>query len=373
MKIFINIKLIYRILSSAKFQFLKPKRVDILLYDQGAMFNKIVYGYFKKYKKSILYARFEQLNVYVLLTVLVKLKFLNGLSLFQNYVIEYCKISKPKIIISSTLWDERILLLKKYIDYKFKIVLVQLFPLKKEYFKRLNKKKYKIDHFFYFDKKSLKIIKENFLANFLNIGSFKNNNEDILRNEKINKDVLLISFFKKKNYNEGPASVNIQHKLNILYEKRMLEILSQKLIKNSKFKVILKPNVLKKDYLEFMNCDKNIAISNNGNAAYKAIDMSDVVITLIESAMSDEALSRGVKHVLISQEEKNYTNNFYEFKQKVNYNNIKKFINYYSKISKKSFFNICKKNKLEIMPYDNDNLIFKKTLTNELLNLNKNI
>ena len=176
MKIFINIKLIYRILSSAKFQFLKPKRVDILLYDQGAMFNKIVYGYFKKYKKSILYARFEQLNVYVLLTVLVKLKFLNGLSLFQNYVIEYCKISKPKIIISSTLWDERILLLKKYIDYKFKIVLVQLFPLKKEYFKRLNKKKYKIDHFFYFDKKSLKIIKENFLANFLNIGSFKNNN-----------------------------------------------------------------------------------------------------------------------------------------------------------------------------------------------------
>ena len=113
MKILHYIKTFYIIFIKTKFIFSKPKKVDILLYDQGLKFNKLINNYFKKSKKAILFARFEELNIFIILDILIRFKFLNNHSLFQNYLIEYCKLTKPKLIISSTLWDERLLSLKK--------------------------------------------------------------------------------------------------------------------------------------------------------------------------------------------------------------------------------------------------------------------
>ena len=58
-----------------------------------------------------------------------------------------------------------------------------MFPLKNEYFQILKNKKNKIDYFFYFDNKSLKIVKKYFVAKFIKIGSFRNNDTNILKNK----------------------------------------------------------------------------------------------------------------------------------------------------------------------------------------------
>ena len=222
MRILINIKILYQIFLTTKFKFLKPNKVDFLLYDQGVVFNMIVKDYLKNYKVSVLFCRLEELNIYVILNILIKLKFLNGLSLFQNYIIEYCKLTKPKIILSSTVWDEKILVIKKHMNYELKIMLVQMFPLRNEYFKIFQNKKNKIDYFFYFDYESLKIIKKYFVAKFLKIGSFRNNTAKIKKNKIKNKNILLISGFRKNFITENPTT---EWELNIYHEKKILKIL----------------------------------------------------------------------------------------------------------------------------------------------------
>tara|TARA_B100000035_G_scaffold314597_1_gene331368 strand:- start:648 stop:1754 length:1107 start_codon:yes stop_codon:yes gene_type:complete len=368
MKIFNNIKILYKILLTTKFRFAKPKKIDFLLYDQGIIFNKIVRDYLKKYEVSVLHCRFEELNIYVILNVLIKLKFLNGLSLFQNYIIQYCKLTKPKIILSSTVWDEKILVIKKYMSHQLKIMFVQMFPLKNEYFQILKNKKNKIDYFFYFDNKSLKIVKKYFVAKFIKIGSFRNNDTNILKNKTKNKNILLISGFKKNFITKKPRTF---WELNIYHEKKILEILYKILAKNHQFKILLKPDVSKKDYLKFMNCDQKILISNKGDS-YNKMEEFDIVIGLNDSTMCREALSRGIKSLLITKREIKYPSNFYEFNKKINYENIKKFIKYFSSISTKKYFQTYQKMKLEILTYDYNNLIFRKTLIENFSNLNEN-
>ena len=77
MKILHYIKTFYIIFIKTKFIFSKPKKVDILLYDQGLKFNKLINNYFKKSKKAILFARFEELNIFIILDILISFKLLN--------------------------------------------------------------------------------------------------------------------------------------------------------------------------------------------------------------------------------------------------------------------------------------------------------
>ena len=210
-------KLIYIFFVSKKY-FFKPKQSEILLYDQGTQFNSIVKRYLKSHKISILYARLEEINFYVVFKIFFKFKFLNGLGLFDNYILEYCKLCGTKTIISSTLWDEKILYLKERLNKNFKIILVQVFPIKKEYFKNLKKKKFTIDYFFVFDKKSKNLLKKYFISNFKIIGSFKNNSF-VKKKHVGRKKILLISGFKKnflENSNQDNFSLNVYHEKKII-------------------------------------------------------------------------------------------------------------------------------------------------------------
>jgi len=361
MKILNYITIIFRIIFFTKFKFIRPKKVEVLFYDQGIIFNQIISQHLKKYKISVLKARFEELNLYVIIKIFFKFKFLNGLSFFQNYVIEYCKLSDPKIIISSSLLDKKILVSKKYLNKKTSIILVQKFPLNEDYFKSFNKK-YTIDYFFVFDKKSLKIIKKYFISKYIKIGSYRNNTVSIKKNKRKNKNILLISGFRENFVTQNPTN---EWELNIHHEKKVLGILSKIYIKNSKFKVLLKPNNNKQIYLNFMKCDKKILISNDGNP-YSQIDKFDIVITLNNGTMGYEALSRGIKHLQIPKKEFKQSNNFYVFDKEINYNNLKKFIIFYSNITNKKFFQICRKKKIDIFVFDYGNSILKNCLNKNL-------
>jgi surface carbohydrate biosynthesis protein len=366
MRIFNNIKIFFYIILFTKFKFTRPKKVEILFYDQGIITNPIIRQCLKNYKASVLKARFEELNLYVILKIVFKFKFLNGLSLFQNYVIEYCKLSDAKMIISSSLFDKKVLVLKKYLNKKTLIILFQIFPLNKNYFKSFNKK-YTIDHFFIFDNKSLKIIKKYFISKYTKIGSLRNNTVNIKKNKRKNKNILLISGFRENFVTQNPTN---EWELNIHHEKKVIGILSKIYIKNSKFKVLLKPFFKNKQiYLNFMKCDKKILISNDGNP-YTQISKFDIVITLNNGTMGYEALSRGIKHLQIPQKKFKHSNNFYVFDKEINYSNLKKFIIFYSNITNKKFFQIYRKKKLETFIFDYGNSILKSCLNKNLISTN---
>ena len=364
MKIFNYIKIIFRIIFFTKFKFTRPKKIEVLFYDQGIIFNQIISQYLKSYKISVLKARFEELNLYVILKIVFRFKFLNGLSLFQNYIIEYCKLSDPKIIISSSLLDKKILVSKKYLNKKTSIILVQKFPLNKDYFKSFNKK-YTIDYFFVFDKTSLKIIKKYFISKYIKIGSFRNNTVGIKKSKVKNKNILLISGYRENFVKKNPIT---EWEVNTYHEKKLLEILTSISIKNSKVKALLKPGTDIKNYINFMNVNKNIVISNNGNP-YNVLDKFDIIITINNGTMGYEALSRGIKHLQIPKKKYKQSNNFYVFDKEINYRNLKKFIIFYLSITNNKFFQICGKKKIDIPVFDYGNSILKNYLNKNLSKL----
>ena len=52
------------IILETKFVFSKPKKTQVLLYDQGTKFNEQIKKTLKKKSVSILYARLEEINLY---------------------------------------------------------------------------------------------------------------------------------------------------------------------------------------------------------------------------------------------------------------------------------------------------------------------
>ncbi len=353
MKIFNLIK----ILVKTKFKFKKPKKSEIILYDQGLVFNNIVPKYFKKKAISIMYVRFEELNLYVLAKIFLNFTFLNDLTLFQNYVNEYCRLSKAKIVITTTLWDEKFLSLKKNYHPKIKLILVQPFIIKKSFFKILKNKKFIIDHCFIFDQESENILKKYYISNFIKIGSFKNNHFKKIK-KKQTKNILLISGFKGGNLN------NPKWRKIYFFEKKLVKIFEKIYFNKSNFKILLKPQIKKDDYIVFTGCAKKNVLQNRGNA-YSLIDKYDLIIT-IHGSMGKEALSRGLKHIEIPHIY--YKNSpFYVFKKKPNLKNLKLSLNYFSSLSVKKFFQIYKRKQLQKFYYDERNIIFRGIIRKNLM------
>ena len=353
MKFIYYIKIFYIIFSRTKFIFSKPKKVDILLYDQGHKFNKIISNYFKKYKKTILFSRFEELNICIILDILINFKFLNRHSLFQNYVIEYCRLTKPKLIISSNLLDIKLLSLKKKIDSEIKIILIQRCPLNNKYFKNL-KHKYKVDYIFHMDNVSLQVLKRYFISQYVKIGSLANNQFKIKKKES--KNILLISGYRKIFSVENPIT---EWELNVKQEKTIIEMMSKNIIKGVKFNILLKPFVILEDYCKIMKAKKSILIQNKNINPYNIMDKHNLVITLNNGTMGHEALARGIKHVRVCRNNLFVSDNFFETRSIIN---IKKFlINFYNMPTKK-FFEICHKKKIDLFPHDYDNLILRNII-----------
>ena len=113
----------------SKFVFYKPNQSDILLYDQGSTFNGLVKKTLKNYKISIILVRLEEINLYVVISLIIKLKFLNKGSLFFNYIVEYCEHIRPKLILTSNNLDLKFYKLKESLSYKVKIGYVQRTPI----------------------------------------------------------------------------------------------------------------------------------------------------------------------------------------------------------------------------------------------------
>ena len=88
-----KIKIIITFIINSKFEFFKPKKTKILVFDYNGSDNFI--KHIKKHNYDILHIRGEKINLFIVLKCLLTLK-LN----YKNYINYYIKTSKPKLIIT---------------------------------------------------------------------------------------------------------------------------------------------------------------------------------------------------------------------------------------------------------------------------------
>ena len=331
----------------SKFVFYKPNQSDILLYDQGSTFNGLVKKTLKNYKISIILVRLEEINLYVVISLIIKLKFLNKGSLFFNYIVEYCEHIRPKLILTSNNLDLKFYKLKESLSYKVKIGCVQRTPIYENHL-LFFKKKLKLDIFFCFSKNDKAVYKKYFNTNFSIIGSFNNNFYKLKKKNARKKSFLLISGFKEQKDNPY---------LDTEYEKNLTKyLINFSKNYNFTFKILLKPYISPKNYLEYNNINKKFILPNY-NSPYQIMDQHNLIVLLTESTMGLEAVARGTKHVRITKL-KFKKNNFYTLNKKLNQKNINEFLKRFLILSNGRYFSYFKK-KEKLTKFDPGNKLFK--------------
>ena len=263
------------LISKCRFKFKKPKKVEILLYDQGVIFNQHFIQSFKENDIEILYSRLEEINLYVLFISLLKLNSISKKKLFLNYLIAYCEIVKPSWIVTSNHYDLKFYDLKKNINLDVKFAIIQGVPIFEFHIKNFfslaltDNKKLNVDYFFCFDELTIKILKNYIDTNFVIIGSFRNNCYPI-KSTETNKDILVISGFKEKRIGMSDGK---GYETDIYQEKKLIQLLiliSEK--QNLSFKILLKPFTKISEYSKFSEISENYCIFNNGFNNYQTID-----------------------------------------------------------------------------------------------------
>ena len=217
----------FNLLLRCRYTYKKPSKIEILLYDQGSIFNEQFKQNFKEFKIDILFTRLEEINLYVLIRSFYKLNSLNKDILFLNYLKTYCILCEPKWIITSNHFDKKFYELNQIINSNIKFGIIQRSPIFKNHIKDFfnkvlrNNEKLIVDYFFCFDDSSINILKNYLSANFVIIGSFLNNFHPIQKmRESI--DILVISGFKE----ELISMANKQnHDTEVEQEKKLVQLL----------------------------------------------------------------------------------------------------------------------------------------------------
>lgn len=355
-------ELLKTLIFNTNFVVKKPTKVNILLYDQGKQFNNILIRTLenKDTKIDVLYTRYEQINLHVVIKIILKYGLVKvAKNFYFIYICEYCRFSKPNILITSNFFDQRYFKLKKILNPKVIICIIQTVPLES----RLLKNKKTVDLIFYFDEFSKKIIKKKFNSKLIKIGSIKNN-FFLNKNRNKNKNILLISGYKKKF--ESNINFSNEYNENLYHEKFLVNCLFRlQITDNIKFKILLKPNVDLNDYIKFTNIKKKHIYKNNNNP-YNIIDKYNLIITLNNGTMGYEAISRGKKNIQIPLKKYKKISRFYVFEKKLDQENVTKFIKTFNFMSDKKFKFLLKKNSISTLDFDIRNQRLKKTINNIL-------
>lgn len=183
----LNIFSILILLIKAKWIFKKPKSKKVLIYDSESVRNGFATYFFKRDSYEVFDVRYESINVYILLTTLLKSKLKNFI---DNYKTNFIKTVSPKIVFTGIDNTPAFYNLKNlckepiYISAQNGIRDNIFFQDCKKYIKK-KKIKLRADHIFVFgsnDKNKLsKIIKGNFhiVGNATNNQHFVNSKKNI--------------------------------------------------------------------------------------------------------------------------------------------------------------------------------------------------
>ena len=348
---------ILSLLTKTEFEFLLPKKCDILCYDQGKRFNNDIKRTFRKFKIDTIHVRLEKLNFPIALKSILSKIFNLKLSIKNHYIKNYCYHTQPKVILSSSYYDNNFLYLKKNISNDYKTVLVQRCPYKNSDFDT-KKNIPTIDQTYLFNKKSQMMIKNYINSKEFILGSFRNNLKK--KNKKKKIFILIVSGYKKLFEKLRPE--NKESCLDIIHEKKIIRFILENFSKKYKIKILLKSDIKKSDYLNYTEVDKKYVLFNDGNP-YKFVDQSNIVITLNNGTVGHEAISRGVKNIQLPRKKKSNLIRFHIFQDGFNEIKLKSFIFHMLKMKKITYFNKTKSFKQDIIFFDYKNSLLVRNIT----------
>lgn len=277
-----------------RYVFKSPPKKEILLIDK--LSEELLYKSIFKNKYEILYSKKYQINLFIIFKIFFKL---NLYSLHQNYIYEYIRLVKPKIIISFK--DNDIFFYKlKNIFKDIKFISVQNgYRHKNEIFfdnllsEKKKKTKLSIDYYFLFGKNSIFELKKFIKFTPKLLGSFRNNKVPISNKKNNKKSVLFVSNFRLKKVNFDKRGYNVEKKI-LSY---VTDFCSQyKLTLNIAGSTIIDQN-LEKYYLTSDLKNKKISYivkKEKNHTSYDLIDKHNLII-FIDSTLGYEAIARKKK------------------------------------------------------------------------------
>ncbi len=361
-----------------------PEQKNILIYDNEG--SEFITEVLDKGSYGILYARGENLNLYVYLKLLLRLKFN-----YKDYLDEYIKFVNPKALIT---WIDNDLNFYEYKNKKIKKIAIQnarRTSLDNDLFFNLNKKKdnrfkYQSDYLFAHSLGVKKIYEKIINTKVCVTGSFRSNNEKIQFNKKKN-DILYISTFRNsqlndekrilvKNYTEKDYKLNnwLDHELRLLKWLKLYSLAYKRPIS------ILGSQIDEKNEINFYK--KNLGLKFNfikktkERKTYKILDESKLIVG-IDSTLLNEAFGRGCNVVFLSYRgslyplstrkfgwPENFSMNGKFWTRNPDYESFKGVMNFYN--SKKNF--VSKNLRKKIMAFDEGNKKFKSVLKEILIN-----
>ena len=370
-----------KILINAKYEFKKPKKSKYLIFDYHNSF--IFYKYLRE-DYTILYCRFEKINLYVLIINLLKGKF-SKLDYYNSFV----KFVNPKIIFSGIDNNPNFYLLNKD-NHQMKFLVQNQWKsgiYDRGIFldKRVEAKKYSMDKVFVFNNFIGEYFKKLNPVEIISIGSFKSNLYKIKKIEKI-YDLLFISSWSdmKLNYQFSESmdfrkysSLQLETIKNIgLYAKEknlQIFILGKKsgILENKEYNF----------YKEIFQNNKWNYLKRDKISSYHKVDRAKIVLNF-HSTLGYESLSRGnktiffdpfsnyIKTVNFGWPYKNFKKNGIFWTQDVTFKNIKKIIDNLRNINESKFKKICNEYCKKTMLYDYDNKKFQSMFSKELIKIN---
>jgi surface carbohydrate biosynthesis protein len=358
--------------------FKKPKKIDVLFYDNaGFPFLRKLLP--KKAKYDIVDIRFFSINIAVVISCLKKF-FLSK----KTYIQEYINFTNPKIIITFNDLDINFYLLKKKNPH-IKFISIQNGKRNNEFFKKIKKiKNLESDFIFCFGDYIKKKYSTYISANVVSVGSLKNNFINFSK-----KKFSFISYISE--YSDAKNKISFILNKSILsnyFYNTIQKIILKLLIKycrsvDRKLVVILRSNysIREKNYfLEIKNkYYKKLIIfyPKSQTSVYHKCDESEFVVA-INSTLGLENISRGGKTLFINPRPLLFNikddNFFWPGKIKpliykilinktTNLNFNKKITNF-QKINWKEYKKDIKF--YNIMNFDKDNKIIKKIILNYL-------
>ena len=356
------------ILFKCKFDFKKVKKEKMLIFDTLSL--QLV-SKFKKFE--VLDVRYKVFNFWVLLENFMNLKFT-----FKDYILTFISKVNPKVVLTFNDNYPLFYELKNYFP-KVKFIAFQNGYRHKwqlDAFKKYKNKRLFADYLFTFGKNS-EIFYKKFLKcnNFINLGSFRNNNVKLKKSSE-KKNILFISQFRSESmytsddYNVESKIIKI---MNIFCEKK-------------KIKLFL-ATALTENYLEEKNFllsklpkKHNVLVirkkSKLGN--YSLINKFETIV-FVDSTLGYEAIARKKKIVAIScRKEKEKivspfgfptikSNNAFFFTNFDTEKEILRVLNNVYSLSQKKWLKNYQTKLNVFMSFNKDNIVLKNTI-NKLIN-----
>ena len=378
-----KLKLLIHIIFFSKKFFKKPKKVQILLFDN--IHQEIFENFFKNRSFDGFDIRFNEINLIILIKAIFHKGFRN---ILYNYSVQYIKAVDPEIVINFL--DTRIDFYKLKKNFKkIKFISIQFAYRANKYpdiFQTLSQKKIgnlKCDHLFCFSKYVGKEYSKFIDTNIISLGSFRNNNyfpKFKKQSYKLKRRICFISQFRRQNSDRGLEQINkIDREEFYLPEKISLPIIQKLSVENNyEFGIIgcsKNNDNLEIDFFKgiLKNNNFNFLKLKNDDDSYNNCYESEILV-FIDSTLGYESISSGKKAISINSRKPYFDVNTgfgwpYLNDLKGDYwtnehtlSEIKRIFSYIIKVSKNEWDTEVKKFRENILNFDENNSQLLKIL-----------